>query len=60
MPDQNDLKQLQQRVERSKQLVQRSEIKVEELEATIRGIQDFQQRLALPSHPSSQGVKDNG
>jgi hypothetical protein len=47
MSGQSDLEQLQQRVERSKRLVHLSEIKVEQLEATVRRIQDFQRNVAL-------------
>lgn len=51
MCDRNELEQLEQLLEKSKQLAHSSEIKVQELKATIRGIQET---LRIP-----QGEKES-
>jgi hypothetical protein len=43
----SDLERLQRQVEKAKALVHQSGIKVEELEATMRGIGDFKNRFIL-------------
>lgn len=47
MSDTSELDQLEQRVEKARAMVRRSEIKIEELEASRREIYNFKDRLVL-------------
>ena len=47
MSDDSDLERLRRQVEKSKILVRQSEMKVEELEASIRDIYNFKDRLVI-------------
>ena len=47
MNEENDLERLRRQVEKSKILVQQSELKVEELEASMREIYNFKDRLVI-------------
>lgn len=52
MSDESDLDRLRRQVEKSKILVRQSEMKVEELEASIRDIYNFRDRLVIFPRPA--------
>jgi len=54
MSDEHDLERLQRQVENSKVLVRQSEVKVEELEASMREIYNFKDRLVIFSRDGNR------
>ncbi len=57
MRDESDLDRLRRQVEKSKILVRQSEMKVEELEATVRDIYNFKDRLVIfPRRAKANGL----
>ncbi|MGH7940839.1 MAG: hypothetical protein ACREFR_07210 [Limisphaerales bacterium] len=57
MRDESDLERLQRRVEKSKVLLHQSEMKVEELEASIRKIDSFKDRVFIFSARPKQKLQ---